>query len=43
MIEKIIEYAKENGFIKVYISSDMNGFYENYGVRIIDKLENYEG
>lgn len=43
MIEKAIEYAKEQGFDKVYIPSDMTGFYEKYGFELIDRLVNYGG
>ena len=43
MIEKVIEYAKETGFEKVYIPSDMKNFYEKYGFVEIDSLENYAG
>lgn len=43
MIEAVIYCAKENEFAKVYIPSDMNGFYEKYGFSPVDKLENYEG
>lgn len=43
MIEKAIEYAKEQGFDKVYIPSDMTGFYEKYGFELMDRLVNYGG
>ncbi|WMJ22667.1 GNAT family N-acetyltransferase [Paludicola sp. MB14-C6] len=43
MIETAIVYAKEHGFTKVYIPSDMKGFYEKCGFRPIDKLKNYGG
>lgn len=43
MISKVIEYAKEQGFSKVYIPSDMTGFYEKYGFVKIDELVNYGG
>lgn len=43
MIEFVIEYAKKNGFSKVYIPSDMVGFYEKYGFEKIDELINYGG
>ena len=43
MIEKAMEYAKEQGFDKVYIPSDMTGFYEKYGFELIDRLVNYGG
>ena len=43
LIEAAAQYAKENGFAKVYIPSDMTGFYEKFGFEPIDVLENYEG
>lgn len=43
MIETVISYAKEQGFSKVYIPSDMDGFYEKFGFTPIDTLENYSG
>lgn len=43
MINKVIEYAKDQGFTKVYIPSDMIGFYERYGFKKIDELQNYDG
>jgi len=43
MIETVIEYAKENNFSKVYIPSDMKGFYEKCGFMPIDSLKNYGG
>ena len=43
MIEKAITYAKEQHFSKVYIPSDMLGFYEKYGFTKIDELMNYSG
>ena len=43
MIEAVIEYEKEQGFSKVYIPSDMIGFYEKYGFVKIDELQNYSG
>lgn len=43
MIEFVITYAKENGFSKVYIPSDMTGFYEKCGFKPIDTLKNYGG
>ena len=41
MIETVIAYAKEQGFSKVFIPSDMIGFYEKYGFEKIDELRNY--
>lgn len=43
MIETVISYAKEQGFSKVYIPSDISGLYEKYGFEKIDKLQNYSG
>ncbi len=43
MINKVIEYAKEQNFLKVYIPSDMIGIYEKYGFQKIDELQNYDG
>ena len=43
MIEAVIAYAKEQGFSKVYIPSDMIGVYEKYGFEKIDELQNYSG
>lgn len=43
MIETVIAYAKENNFSKVYIPSDMKGFYEKCGFMPIDSLKNYGG
>lgn len=43
MIKTVIAYAKEQGFSKVYIPSDIIGLYEKYGFEKIDKLQNYGG
>ena len=43
LIKAAEEYAKANGFIIVYIPSDMSGFYEKYGYEKIDSLINYGG
>ena len=43
MIGEVIRYAKEQGFERVYIPSDMTGFYEKCGFRKIDELVNYGG
>ncbi len=43
MIETVIIYASAQGFSKVYIPSDMKGFYEKFGFVPIDTLENYSG
>ncbi len=43
MINTVIAYAKEHNFSRVYIPSDMRGFYEKYGFERIDELQNYGG
>jgi len=43
MIEAVMEYARECHFEKVYIPSDMDGFYEKCGFVPIDTLINYAG
>lgn len=43
MIEAAAAYAKKRGFKRVYIPSDMIGFYEKCGFSKIDELENYAG
>ena len=43
LIENTIEYAKMQSFKKVYIPSDMIGFYEKFGFIKIDELVNYGG
>ncbi len=43
LIEAAEDYAKECGFQKVYIPSDMVGFYEKCGYTPIDELVNYGG
>lgn len=43
LIESAIGYAQKIGFTKVYIPSDMEGFYEKCGFKSIDKLKNYGG
>ena len=43
LIENTIEYAKMQSFKKVYIPSDMVGFYEKCGFKKIDELMNYGG
>ena len=43
LIENTIEYAKMQSFKKVYIPSDMIGFYEKCGFVKIDELVNYGG
>ena len=43
MINEVSKFAKKCGFEKVYIPSDMIGFYEQYGFVKIDSLENYGG
>lgn len=41
LIEYVIGYAKKIGFSKVFIPSDMEGFYEKCGFQPIDTLKNY--
>ena len=43
MIEKAIEHAKLWNFDKVYVPSDMTGFYEKCGFEKIAELMNYGG
>lgn len=43
LIKAASAYAEERGFSKVYIPSDMEGFYEKCGFQPIDKLRNYAG
>lgn len=43
MWNELIDYAKEKEFSKVYIPSDMIGFYEKYGFQKFDELQNYDG
>lgn len=43
LIESAVGYAKEQGFDRVYIPSDMTGFYEKCGFAPIDTLINYGG
>ena len=43
MIDKVVEYAKEKEFSKVYIPSEIKGLYEKYGFVEIDSLVNYAG
>ena len=43
MIDSVVTYAKSCGFSKVYIPSDMSGFYEKCGFMPIDTLSNYIG
>lgn len=43
MIDAAIDCAKKQGFRRVYIPSDMTGFYEKYGFEKIDELTNYGG
>lgn len=42
MVEAVIDHARTMGFRRVYIPSDMLGFYEAYGFEKIDTLVNYE-
>lgn len=43
MVEAVIAHARKMGFRRVYIPSDMLGFYEAYGFEKIDTRVNYEG
>ncbi len=43
LIDAAIDYARAYGFRRVYIPSDMVGFYERYGFVRIDELTNYGG
>jgi len=43
MIETAIEYARSCQFKRVYIPSDMIGFYEKFGFSKIGELRNYDG
>ncbi len=43
LIDAAIGYARKQGFRRVYIPSDMVGFYERYGFVRIDELVNYGG
>ena len=43
LIEAAEQHAKQAGFSRVYIPSDMTGFYEKCGYLPIDTLVNYGG
>ncbi len=43
LIAQACIYARQQGFHRVYIPSDMTGFYERYGFEKIDELTNYGG
>lgn len=43
LIGAAIRHAQQCGFRRVYIPSDMTGFYERYGFERIDELRNYGG
>ena len=43
MVEAVIDHARKMGFRRVYIPSNMLGFYEAYGFEKIDTLVNYGG
>lgn len=43
LIQTAINHAREFGFDKVYIPSNIIGLYEKYGFRKIDELKNYDG
>lgn len=41
MIQHVLEYAKEIGFKKVYLSTEEENLYEKYGFVHIDTLKSY--
>lgn len=41
MIKKVFEYAKREGFEKIYIATGEENLYEKYGFVQIDTLESY--
>lgn len=43
MVDAAVAYARSRGFSKVYIPSDMEGFYEKCGFHLIDRMVNYGG
>ena len=43
MIERINRYAKELGFRRTYIPSEIKGLYERYGYRPVKDIVNYAG
>ncbi len=43
MIERVIAYAKEQGFSRAFIHSDLIVFNEKFGFKKIDELQNYSG
>ncbi len=43
MVAVVIDHARKMGFRRVYIPSNMLGFYEAYGFEKIDTLVNYGG
>jgi len=43
LIAQACDYARTQGFRRVYIPSDMTGFYERYGFQKIGELTNYGG
>ena len=38
-----MEYARSQGFRRVYLPTEIVGLYERYGFQKIDELENYGG
>lgn len=43
LIDRAIAYARQQGIRRVYIPTDMTGFYEKCGFAPIDRLTNYAG
>ena len=38
LIEKVREYAKANGFLRIYLATDHTSFYERYGGKYIGEV-----
>ncbi|MTL92175.1 GNAT family N-acetyltransferase, partial [Turicibacter sanguinis] len=43
MIQHVLEYAKQQGFKKVYLSTEEENLYEKYGFVYIDTLKSDAG
>jgi predicted N-acetyltransferase YhbS len=43
LIEAAEDYLVHLGFSRAYIPSDMTGYYERFGYKKIDTLQNYAG
>jgi len=43
LIEGAVEYARSQGFRRVYLPTEIVGLYERYGFQKTDELENYGG